>query len=138
MPRSPITIVYHFQCYKDCVYFQICGLYSLFSSFAFRLLAVTLFVTHFREFILEITPQYHERRARATFSEHVRHLGFLLRTVFLSFYLSYWLRSNLSITSGSTNFEILINLKKKKNFWLNFCLIKKSVVAQWLGTCLWC
>ena len=29
-----------------------------------------------------------------------------------SFFLTYWLRSNLSITPGSANFEILI----KKNF----------------------
>ena len=53
---------------------------------------------------------------------------------FFSFY-RYWFRSNLSITPGSANLEILINKKtttknkktknKHKNHWLNFCLNKK-------------
>ena len=54
--------------------------------------------------------------------------------VFLSFY-RYWFHSNLSITPGSANLEILINKKtitkqkkqkkKHKNLWLNFCLNKE-------------
>ena len=58
----------------------------------------------------------------------------LYRCVYISFFLSYWLLSNLSITPGSANFEILTKNKKqnnnkttttKKNFWLNFCLNKE-------------
>ena len=55
--------------------------------------------------------------------------------IYLSFFLSYWLRSNLSITPGSANFEILTKKttkqqqqqtnNNKKNFWLNFCLNKE-------------
>ena len=40
----------------------------------------------------------------------------------LSFCLSHWLRSDLSIAPGSANFEILI---KNNNFWLNFCVNKE-------------